>query len=71
MKRDQADDSMPHLQGLGKADWLSPATAQLARQTNDLVRALAAREMEPGLSPSDFTKLLIEAAQKAEADANA
>lgn len=71
MKRDQADDSMPELQGLGKTDWLSPATAQLARQTNDLVRALAAREMELGLSASDFTKLLIEAAQKAEAEANA
>jgi len=71
MKPDQADDSMPELQGLGKTDWLSPATALLARQTNDLVRELAAQEMEPGLSASDFTKLLIEAAQKAEAEANA
>lgn len=71
MKPDQADDAMPALQGLGKADWLSPAIALLARQTNDLVRDLAAKEMEPGLSASDFTKLLIEAAQKAEAGSDA
>lgn len=62
---------MPGLQGLSRTDWLSPATALLARQTNDLVRDLAAKEMEPGLSTSDFTKLLLEAAQKAEAASDA
>lgn len=71
MKREQPDDGMPELQGLTRTDWLSPATTLLARQTNDLVRTLAAREMEPGLSTSDFTKLLIEAARQAEADADA
>jgi len=71
MKPDQADDAMPGLQGLGRPDWLSPDTALLARQTNDLVRDLAAKEMEPGLSASDFTKLLIEAARIAEAGSDA
>jgi hypothetical protein len=65
-----SDDNIPALQGIESADWLVPATAELARQTNNRVRMIADREMECGLSPLDFTKLLIEAALRAEADAD-
>jgi hypothetical protein len=66
---DDADDALLAMQGIANADWVVPANARLARETNDMVRALADREMEPGLSPADFTKLLIAAALRAEADA--
>lgn len=58
------------MQGLEGADWLSPAIRILARETNDRVRALADREMEVGLSSSDFTGLLVEAAKRATDDAD-
>jgi hypothetical protein len=67
---DQVDDISLVMQGIEDAGWLTPAAAELARQTNDRVRTIADRELEPGLSPADFTTLLIEAAQRAEARAD-
>jgi hypothetical protein len=64
------DNETVLMQGIERADWLTPATAELARQTNDRVRTIADRELEPGLSPADFITLLIEAAQRAKADAD-
>jgi hypothetical protein len=58
------------LQGIGQEEWIEPLIAELARQTNDEVRAIADRELEPGLSPSDFMVLLAAAATRAEADAD-
>lgn len=69
MTTNEQDDSLPALQGLEHADWLTPATTILARQTNDLVRTIAEREMDADLSPFDFAKLLFEAACRAENDA--
>lgn len=57
-------------QGIGAVEWLEPSIAQLARQTNDQVRALADRELEPSLSSGDFFVLLAAAARRAEADAD-
>ena len=70
MTIDGTEEGMPALQGIRRADWLSPAVAELARQTNDRVRAIADREMDPFLSPSDFTKLLMESGHRAEANAD-
>ncbi len=57
-------------QGIGDAEWLEPSIAALARQTNEKVRALADRELDPSLSPGDFFVLLAAAARRAEADAD-
>ncbi len=57
-------------QGIGAAEWLEPSIAALAQQTNDQVRVLADRELEPSLSPGDFFVLLAAAARRAEADAD-
>jgi hypothetical protein len=57
-------------QGIGAADWLEPSIAALAQETNEKVRALADRELEPSLSPGDFLVLLAAAARRAEADAD-
>jgi hypothetical protein len=53
------------MQGIETAEWPTRTVGELARQTNDHVREIADGEMETGLSPSDFTKLLIEAALRA------
>ncbi|WP_170984531.1 hypothetical protein [Rhodoligotrophos defluvii] len=57
------------LQGVVDADWCNPANAALARKINGRAMAIAQREMEPGLSASDFVALLAAAARRAEADA--
>ena len=58
------------LQGLRQDQWLTDRIAALARDTNDLVRAIAARELELGQTPGDFAGLLLEAAQRAQSDAD-
>lgn len=70
MTTSQHDDLLAELQGIEGATWLSPAMKALASDTNDRVRALADREMEVGLSAGDFTSLLVEAAERAKANAN-
>ncbi len=68
MARD--DDAPLARQGIGAAEWLEPSIAALAEETNDKVRALADRELDPSLSPGDFIVLLAAAARRAEADAD-
>lgn len=55
-------------QGIAAEDWIEPAMVELARATNDKVRAIADRHMGPAGSPGDFSILLTEAARRAEAD---
>ena len=57
-------------QGTGEPAWFTRANAALARETNDTVRAIAARTLEPGLPMADFGRLLAEAARRAEEDAD-
>lgn len=69
-EQNQAMRAPAALQGIKQPDWLSPAEANLARETNDIVLAIAERDMEPGLAVTDFARLLAEAARRAEADAD-
>ncbi|WP_119305059.1 hypothetical protein [Dongia deserti] len=62
--------AIARLQGLTQDQWLTDRVATLARDTNDLVRAIAARELELGQAPGDFAGLLLEAAQRAQSDAD-
>ena len=62
--------AVARLQGLAEDRWLSEGIAALARETNDAVRAIAARELDLGLSPCDFAGLLLEAAHRAQSDAD-
>jgi hypothetical protein len=62
--------AVARLQGLAEDRWLSEGIAALARETNDAVRAIAARELDLDLSPGDFAGLLLEAAHRAQSDAD-
>jgi hypothetical protein len=55
-------------QGIAVGDWIEPAMVELARATNDKVRAIADQYLDKGRSPGDFLVLLAEAARRAEAD---
>jgi hypothetical protein len=68
--RNRATDATAALQGIKQPDWFSPLEAELARETNEIVLAIAAREMEPGLAATDFARLIAGAARRAEADAD-